>query len=195
MKNLYAKLLEAQKKIHAIKKVDENPYYKSSYFDINTLLSVIKPVLNDLGVLVLQPLGITYDSKPTLFTRFVDVESGEEVEYQTPVIENTDAQKFGATITYLRRFALVSALCLEASDDDDGNSATSKPAHITEPIYEPQPSFTPQGYKDCPNKCGKKMKADSKFPVCYACHMAKKTAPITPTTTADPMVDIRDIPF
>ena len=115
------KLLELQKRIKAIKKDSENPYFKSAYFDINTLLAEIKPILNELELVVLQP--ITYrEGKNILKTQIV--EGGKVIadsEIALPDIQ--DPQKLGSAITYYRRYSLQSLLSLEA-EDDDGNTAS-----------------------------------------------------------------------
>ena len=117
------KLLELQKRIKAIKKDSENPYFKSAYFDINTLLAEIKPILNELGLLVLQP--ITYrEGKNILKTQIID--DGKVIadsEITLPDIQ--DPQKLGSAITYYRRYSLQSLLSLEA-EDDDANTASNK---------------------------------------------------------------------
>jgi len=117
------KLLELQKRIKAIKKDSENPYFKSAYFDINTLLAEIKPILNELGLLVLQP--ITYrEGKNILKTQIID--DGKVIadsEIALPDIQ--DPQKLGSAITYYRRYSLQSLLSLEA-EDDDANTASNK---------------------------------------------------------------------
>lgn len=118
MKNLYIKLLEAQKRIGAISKDSTNPFFKSKYFDINTLIEEVKPVMNELGLIILQPLVFTSENKPAISTILVDAESGEEFKTMTPLLENPDPQKFGSVVTYFRRYALQSLLCLSAEDDD-----------------------------------------------------------------------------
>jgi len=129
MENVKAdnKLLDFQNKVGVILKDSINPFYKSKYADINALLEVIKPILNEVGLVINQPLT-HIDGKPALKTIVRDV---EEIIYEEvcPLIENTDPQKFGATITYFRRYALQSLLCLQA-EDDDGNSTSKQPVNI-----------------------------------------------------------------
>lgn len=137
------KLLKIQEEIGAIKKDSVNPHFKNKYFDINTLLGVVKPILNSHGVLLLQ--GLTHiNGKIALETRLVDkdkkivakstentgliVYDGEDVVYTCPLPDCPDAQKYGSAITYFRRYALQSLLALEA-EDDDANVA----ANITKP--------------------------------------------------------------
>ena len=124
MKNIYAKLFKVQKEVKAIEKESENPFFHSMYFDINKLVSVLKPLMEKNGLLLLQPL-VAKDGKNHVVTQVVDVESGETVDSSIALPEGLDSQKIGAAITYLRRYSLQSLLFLEAVDDD-ANSASGK---------------------------------------------------------------------
>jgi hypothetical protein len=130
-KTIYKKLLEAQKEIGAIKKDSENPYYKSKYFDINSLLATVKPILNKHGLVLLQALD---DGK--LNTVIADAEAGLTIGYSTPLPAVSDVQKLGSAITYMRRYALQSMLALEA-EDDDANSTKLKPITKEETNEDP----------------------------------------------------------
>ena len=123
MKSIQNKLLKFQEKVGAIKKDSQNPFFKSSYFNIDTLLGTIKPILNEVGLVLLQPLT-TLDGKPALVTKILDSESEEFIEGTVVLPENNDAQKMGGIITYFRRYCIQSMLSLEA-EDDDGNSASN----------------------------------------------------------------------
>lgn len=119
------KLLEIQKELGAIRKDKNNPFFNSSYADINTVLEAVKPVLNKHGVVVLQPLSHV-EGKPAIRTALVDTEDGKVlIEDISLLPELADAQKAGGAITYFRRYALVSMLALE-QEDDDGNVASGK---------------------------------------------------------------------
>ena len=133
--NIYEKLLEVQKEIGAIKKDSLNPHFKNRYFDINTLLAEVKPILNKHGLILLQGLS-HIDGKIALRTtivsserKVIEMKTSESDDYCANIIsdicplpECSDAQKYGSAITYFRRYALQSLLALEA-EDDDGNSA------------------------------------------------------------------------
>jgi len=128
-----SKLLEFQKKVGAIKKDSVNPYFKSKYADINSLLDVVKPVLNEVGLTVVQPLEIR-DGKNTLLTKIFD---DEKIVLESSIIipENLDPQKIGSAITYYRRYSLQSLLLLEA-EDDDAESAKPKKTEVTETVRD-----------------------------------------------------------
>lgn len=123
MKNIQKKLLKFQEQVGAIKKDSQNPFFKSSYFNIDTLLATIKPILNEVGLVLLQPLT-TVEGKPALITKILDSETEELIEGTVVLPENPDAQKMGGIITYFRRYCIQSMLSLEA-EDDDGNGASN----------------------------------------------------------------------
>ena len=112
-------LLEVQKEIEALSKDSKNPFFKSKYLDLPTLLKNVKPVLNKHGLVLLQPIE---DGK--VFSILVDVENGENLcASGIPLPDIKDPQKLGAAITYFRRYTLTSLLAIE-EQDDDGNKAS-----------------------------------------------------------------------
>lgn len=138
MKELYKKLLNVQKEVGAITKDSTNPFFKSQYFDINGLLAELKPILNEQGLVVLQPLT-EINGKLALETIIISVgekyngtvsgisgTDDEIISRITILPENPDPQKMGSAITYFRRYALQSFFLLQAQDDD-GNDAKVKP--------------------------------------------------------------------
>jgi len=126
-KQLAGKLLAFQKEVSAIKKDMENPYFKSQYFDVNAVIESIKPILNKVGLVVLQPLTLI-DGKTAIKTILLDSDTGAEYSEVSPITELAKAQEMGSSITYFRRYHLVSMLLLQGEQDDDGNIASqSKP--------------------------------------------------------------------
>lgn len=129
---LQEKLLAVQQEIGAITKDSENPFFKSKYFDINSLLSQVKPVLNKHGLVVIQAL-VALEGKNGLHTALIEAETGKEIGFSCLLPETADAQKAGSAITYFRRYALQSLLALEA-EDDDANGASGKLKDNDEPF-------------------------------------------------------------
>ncbi len=120
MKNLLIKLQQLQEKTKAIKKDTTNPYFNSQYFDINSIIEMLQPILTELKLVLLQPITVLGE-KQVIMTSLWDSESGENIEYICYLPENLDPQKMGSAITYFRRYSLQSLLFLQA-EDDDGNS-------------------------------------------------------------------------
>jgi len=122
--SLNEKLLSIQKEVGTITKDSQNPFFKSAYFDINKLVETLKPILNKLEVIILQPVEYR-DGKNLLSTVIVDVKTGEKIESSIAIPDNIEPQKMGSAITYLRRYSLQSFIFLQA-EDDDGSAASPK---------------------------------------------------------------------
>lgn len=116
--NLYTKLNKVKKEIGAISKESTNPFFKSKYFDINSLLKHVEPLLQKNGLLLLQPI-----IKGEVFSEVIDIESGESVTSSIPLPQIDDPQKIGSCVSYYRRYTLQSLIGLQ-SEDDDANSAS-----------------------------------------------------------------------
>lgn len=118
------KLLEFQKKVGAITKDETNPFFKSKYFDINGLIENIKPILNELELVLVQPFEVI-EGRSAISTILYD---GKEILLKSSILlpDGIDPQKMGSAITYYRRYAIQSMLLLQA-EDDDANS--TKPEH------------------------------------------------------------------
>lgn len=128
---LAQKVAKIKSEIGVMSKDKSNPFYKSSYFDINQLIQVIRPLEEKYNISITQPLtrsesyfmgGMSAKPSTLIRLRIVDLDTGEEEAYETPIPENPDPQKMGSAITYYRRYTLVSYLGIEA-EDDDGNSS------------------------------------------------------------------------
>lgn len=122
--SLNQKIFNAKKEIGKISKDSTNPFFKSKYFDINSLLEHVEPILQKNDLLLLQPIA-----NGLVFTQIVDVETGDLVESGIELPNLSDPQKLGSAITYYRRYTLQSLLGLQA-EDDDANKASgnvSKP--------------------------------------------------------------------
>lgn len=119
--SILKKLFEAKKEIGAITKDAKNPFFKSNYFDINSLLREIEPILEKNELILLQPIE---DGKVKTIIFSIDEDGSKDnvfSEMQLPNIQ--DPQKLGSAITYYRRYTLQSLLGLQ-SEDDDGNKAS-----------------------------------------------------------------------
>ena len=121
---LSQKLFNLQQEIGAISKDANNPFYKSKYFDINSLIKQLQPLLKKHKLLLTQPIiGDTVETKITC----IDSEASVISALQLPRI--ADPQKLGSCITYYRRYTLASLLGLQA-EDDDGNAASGKVSQV-----------------------------------------------------------------
>jgi len=110
-------LLKAQKEMGDVSKTARNPFFKSSYADLNSIREVVTPALNAQGISILQPT-ITLGEKNFVETILLH-ESGEFISGITE-IKNVDGkpQTEGSGISYARRYGLQSMLNVGAVDDD-----------------------------------------------------------------------------
>jgi len=125
MKEIAKALIEAQKEMGNAIKDAKNPFFKSSYADLNSVREACMPALNKHGIAILQPI-VQLEGKNFVKTVLLH-ESGESIESFTEIIfsKANDAQAQGSGITYARRYGLQSLVCIGA-EDDDGNKAVEK---------------------------------------------------------------------
>ncbi len=130
-KGLYKKILKTQGEIGTVLKDSVNPFFKSKYADINAFIEMIKPIITDNGLIILQPLvyvtnPISGIAQPCIKTILIDSDDGVSFQSVTPMTDYPDAQKAGSTITYFRRYALQSLLLIQ-TEDDDGSKKQADP--------------------------------------------------------------------
>jgi len=135
MKQIATALLKAQSEMSNPKKGATNPFFKSKYADLNAIREAVIPTLNENGITVLQPI-VHVDGKNFVKTILLH-ESGELLESLTEIIYNkvNDAQAQGSGISYSRRYALQSFVCVGA-DDDDGQKAVQPKLKATTEILK-----------------------------------------------------------
>lgn len=139
---IYAKLFAAKKEIGKISKDSTNPFFKSKYFDVNSLLEHVEPILEKHGLLLLQPIN----ELNQVITKIIDTESGQFVESVIQFTKIDNPQQLGSAITYFRRYTLQSLLGLQAVDDDGNHASKPVPIQIKtpEPAKPAKPMITPE---------------------------------------------------
>lgn len=142
MKNIAKSLAKFHDLMGNVEKSANNPFFKSKYAPLESILPAIKGPLKESGLVFTQsPSHITsfthisgadnYDVVPSLKTTLIDVESGENISENSPLIlAKQDPQGQGSAITYMRRYALVSMLGLNCDEDDDGNAASKQTSSL-----------------------------------------------------------------
>jgi hypothetical protein len=134
--NIYSKLLKVQTEIGAISKDTKNPFYNSKYFDINSLLRQVMPLLQKQELVLIQPI-----QDGQVKSVIIDTEGGS-VESTMFLPEINDPQKLGSAITYYRRYTLQSLLALQA-EDDDGNATINQVSEVQKDwLNENTPEFS-----------------------------------------------------
>lgn len=121
IKAIVPALLNAQRQIIGAKKESENPYFKSKYADLPSVIEACKGALNDNEITVLQPINGS-----VVETILIHV-SGEWISSETNIVckAPNDPQAYGSAITYARRYGLQSMVLMPA-EDDDGEGAMNR---------------------------------------------------------------------
>lgn len=121
IKHLAAALNKAQAEMSGAKKGKQNPFFKSSYADLNAVVDAVR--------IPFAENGLSYSQFPVMDDNRVGVEtilmheSGEFIASTLMLpTGKLDAQAAGSAITYARRYSLQSIAGIPA-EDDDGNAA------------------------------------------------------------------------
>jgi len=133
IKSIAGALLLFQNKVGAVKKDAVNPFFKSKYASLNTIIEHINLPLSECGLSYAQ-----FPDESGLTTILMHSESGEYLQstYLMPVAKQNDPQAVGSAITYARRYALGAILGLAIDEDDDANAAAQPKANHNVSVAE-----------------------------------------------------------
>ena len=96
------------------------------YASLDTVIRAVLPALEEEGLTLTQ----TFDSMGggyCLVTQLIHNDTGDMLESKLPVNTTSDLFDLGRSITYLRRYSIVSMLCLDTEEDTDGAGSSGKP--------------------------------------------------------------------
>ena len=129
---MYRKLHNAKL---AIGKVHKNAQsHHSRYADLNAVLDACEHILLDNGLIIMQPI-----IDQMVYTKIIDVDSGEHVESMMKLPDLQNPQQLGSAISYYRRYTLTSILSLAATDDDGEQASKTIP--------QSKPGISETGFK------------------------------------------------
>ena len=138
--NLTKALLQFHKEIGKIAKTSTNPFFKSKYADLPSILDAINEPLTNAGLVI-----VSIPDADGLTTLLLHSESGEYISANAIMkpIKN-DPQSIGSAITYQRRYSIGSILNLNIDNDDDGNKASKTEQEQQKTAVTPKPIMTPK---------------------------------------------------
>ncbi len=146
--DLATALNKFQTNMGVVKFDSNNPFYKSKYASLATIVSSVKPVLVACGLSISQ---LVEDSGGV--TTILLHNSGEYLSSKLTLKSvKDDPQGHGSAITYARRYAYAAILGIVSDEDDDGNASTI-PAESTSlkmPVAKTQPD-SPKTAVNVPN--------------------------------------------
>ena len=126
--NLAAALSAVQGALRPAEENATNPFFKSKYADLASIISAARAYMAANGLSVSQFPGPTYNGDSHHYATLTTIlmhSSGEWISQDlTMPLAKVDPQGYGSAITYARRYALASVLGIVAGEDDDANAAT-----------------------------------------------------------------------
>ncbi len=122
---LVTALVAAQLKMPTVAKTKLNPFFKSKYADLSSVVEAAEPIIGAEGLAVSQ--FISNQGGATTLKTFVMHTSGQWMGDEMILhMKNSTAQDQGSATTYARRYAYCAALGIVSDEDDDGNGSTQR---------------------------------------------------------------------
>lgn len=129
--NITRAIFAAQKAFKPVLKSADNPFFKSKYADLNSILDAVSDTLEAQGVMILQPVH-TDGTQNFVTTRLLHVESGEFIDSTMKLeVPKANMQDLGSAISYARRYSLQALLTLQAEDDDANKVSKPTKGNVT----------------------------------------------------------------
>ena len=127
-------LINVQRKLQPIAKDAENPFTKSWYASLNSVMDACRDALIENGIWLCQyPVPVEQPNSIGLVTKLTHAESGQwQSSLAVVPLPKADPQGMGSAMTYARRYALTAMLGMVTEDDDGewaktGRKAASRP--------------------------------------------------------------------
>jgi len=123
---LAAALAKAQGQMKGAVKDSANPFFKSKYADLASVVEAIRAAFSANGLSYIQTVEPSDKDEVRVETTLLHA-SGEWIScgvLSLPVSKH-DAQGYGSALTYARRYSLSAAAGVAAELDDDGNAASA----------------------------------------------------------------------
>ena len=121
-------LLNVQRTVQPIAKDAENPFTKSWYASLNSVMDACSDALikNDIW-LCQYPVPVEQPNSLGLVTKLTHAESGQwQSSLAVVPLLKADPQGMGSAITYARRYALTAMLGMVTEDDDGEGARTGR---------------------------------------------------------------------
>lgn len=130
---LCSALSKAQGEMTGAKKASANPFFKSQYADLASVMEAIAKPFSSHGLSYVQSAS-TVDGWISVTTRILH-ESGQWIESDPLILPpvKADPQAFGSAVSYAKRYSL-QAFAGVPSVDDDGNAAVQGTEEWQKPI-------------------------------------------------------------
>lgn len=131
IKDLAVSLAKAQSEMSVANLNKGNPYFKSRYADLMSIVEASRPCLTKHGLSVTQQLIDDHEGMSWLVTTLWHV-SGQWIETRKRVVPaKTDIQTISSHTTYLKRMCYASLIGVVTGDEDDDGEMAVAPSRDT----------------------------------------------------------------
>lgn len=140
LNELFSALSKAQGVLENAKKESKNPFFKSNYADLSSVLNTCREVLSSHGLSVVQT--IHRDETGHFLMSTLGHSSGQWIRSFYPLVYSPTAkdlnQALGSAVTYGRRYALAALVGISQEDDDGEGCALKKDKEQPQKYTPPQ---------------------------------------------------------
>lgn len=137
MKELFSDFVKAQKAFKGAVKDSLNPHFKSKYANIESVIDSVSKALSDNNLAFVQPISSI--GERWFIETILMHSSGESIKSNPVEIiiqDKSNPQKFGSSLTYFRRYSLMSFFGIPDIDDDGGNIASNNKPVVDKPVIK-----------------------------------------------------------
>jgi len=126
LNHIFEALAKAQQEMELASLDKKNPFFKSQYADLASVVRASRPYLAKNGLSVIQRVLTKESGQMVLSTRLGHA-SGQWIESEMAISPpKNDIQSLGSYITYLRRYNYSAIVGVASGDDDDGEKAMER---------------------------------------------------------------------
>lgn len=143
IKELAIAINKAQSQIKGAVKDSDNPFFKSKYADLSSVVEAIREPLASNGLSYIQ---ISHDSQNAACIETLILHTSGEWLSCGPVsvpVSKSDAQGYGSAMTYARRYSLSAAFGVAPEDDDGNAAAKAKPKESPNQLVDQELAMDP----------------------------------------------------
>ena len=145
----------------------QNPHLRNRYADLASVLEVVRPALQEVGICLLQSADLEMIGGVLcrVVTTRLQHKSGEWIAARAAATEGdplkgtSAAQAAGSSITYLKRYGLLAILGLNPDDDDDGHAAGQRRQQQQQQQQRQQAAPAPAPLSAAVQEAARKLKA------------------------------------
>lgn len=145
-------LINVQRTVQPVVRDAENPFTKSWYASLNSVMDACRDALIENGIWLCQyPVPVEHPNSLGLVTKLTHTESGQwQSSLAVIPLPKADPQGMGSAITYARRYALTAMLGMVTADDD--GEGAKLPQRAGQRTKKPTASQTATGHSRAPKQ-------------------------------------------